>query len=124
MRTRTPDDPGLVRGRVVRIKTATSYDEAVALGPDSVARVGLYSNPAPFGDGSSTLLVEQVFSPAPQPPFKFQLSLPLTVPSTPVSYHVAAEIMQHASPYTVGDLLSEQVYVVEPPVDDLVVEVA
>jgi uncharacterized lipoprotein YbaY len=120
----TPDDPGLVRGRVVRIKTATSYDEPITLGPDSVARVGLYSSPALFGDGSSTLLVEQVFDPASQPPFKFQLSLPLTGPSTQVQYHVAAEIKQHASTSTVGDLVSEQVYVVEPPVDDLVIDVA
>lgn len=117
-----PDD-ALVRGRVVRIETATSNNEAVALGSDSVARIGLYSNPALGGDGASTLLVEQVFSPAPALPFEFALSGPRPDESSRDQYHVQVEIKQHASTTTVGDLMSEELNVVEPPIDNVVIEV-
>jgi hypothetical protein len=117
------DDDALVSGSVVRIDTATSYSEPVVLGSDSVARVGLYSNPALGAEGTSTLVVEQVFSPAPSLPFEFELSVPPPDESSRDQYHLQVEIKQHASTFTVGDLVSESLNVVEPPAARVVVEV-
>ncbi len=117
------DDDTLARGRVVRTTTATSHGDAVPLGADSVARVGLYSTPALGGDGPSTLLVEKVFSPAPRLPFEFALSGPQPDASSRDQYYLQVEIKQHASAFTVGDLLSEAMNEVEPPADNVVVEV-
>jgi hypothetical protein len=115
-------DETLVRGRVVRTTSPTSYDQPVVLGSDSVARISLWSNPALGGDGISTLVVEQVLSPAPQPPFDFELSGPLPEPGSE-QYYVEVDIEQHGSAATVGDLKSEELNVVELPASDVVVEV-
>jgi hypothetical protein len=117
------DDDALVRGQVVRTDTATSYGEGVALGSDSVARISLYSNPALGGDGTSTLLVEQVISPAPALPFEFELNGPRPDEASRDQYHIVVEIKQHTSTATVGDFVSETMNIVEPPADDVVIEV-
>jgi hypothetical protein len=116
-------DDVLVRGRVVLTTTATSYGEPAALGPDSVARIGLHSNPALGGDGTSTLIVEKVLSPAPAPPFEFELSGPLPEDSGQEQYHVTVDIKQHTSTNTVGDLISEYLNEVKPPANDVIIEV-
>jgi hypothetical protein len=113
----------LVRGSVVRVNTATSFNEAISLGADSVARVGLYANPALGGEGTSRLLVERVFSPAPALPFDFELTGPRPSASGGDQHHVQVEIKQHASAKTVGDLVNAALNVVTPPADDVVVEV-
>jgi hypothetical protein len=117
------DSNSLVRGRVVRIDTPTSYSGAIALGSDSVAHISLYSNPALGGDGASTLLVEQVRSPAPPLPFEFELTGRYPDESSGDQYYVQIEIKQHASAATVGDLLSENANIVKPSADNVVIEV-
>jgi hypothetical protein len=112
-----------VHGHVVRTTTPTSYDGPVEFGPGSVARVALYSNPWLGGDGPSTLLDEQVFSPAPELPFDFGLGGSRHQESGSEHYYVTVDIQQHAGTYTIGDLVSETINEVKPPEDELVVEV-
>jgi hypothetical protein len=112
-----------VHGRVVRITPAMSYDGPVVFGPSSAARVALYSNPRLGGDGPSTLLDEQVFSPAPELPFEFGLGGPRHQESGSEHYYVTVDIRQHPGEYTIGDLLSETINEVHAPEDEIIVEV-
>ena len=69
------------------------------------------------------MIVEEVLSPAPAPPFEFELGGSLPDDSRDEQYHVIVEIKQYASANTVGDLMSEFVNEVTPPASDVIVEV-
>jgi hypothetical protein len=112
-----------VHGLVVRTTTPTSYDDPVEFGPGSVARVALYSMPYLGGDGPSTLLDEELFSPAPKLPFEFGLGGLRHQESGSEHYYVTVEIQQHPGTSTIGDLVSETLNEVKPPDDKIVVEV-
>lgn len=106
----------LVSGTVTRdLGPAFQYVGPTVLGTDSSARITLSSNPSFGGDGASKLVAVKTLQPAPALPFEYCLTGALAdVSDTTVEYAVDVEVRQHEG-QSVGDLIMENLEVVEPP---------
>lgn len=107
----------LIQGSITRdLSSVHSYNGPLSLGPDSVVRVTLSGSHYDVrGDGPSEVITEQLIAPAQDFPIAFCITGSLATTATYNQLILSAEIRQHVAFRTVGDPISEILYLVTAP---------